>query len=74
MNLVICGIANPKNAIGPQYAVTIAVRYPEISIIISLVLFMLSPRFSAYRSPNNNVLSVLERNKLAIRPIIIDTE
>lgn len=26
MNLVKCGIANPKNAIGPQYAVTMAVR------------------------------------------------
>ena len=26
MNLVRCGIANPRNAIGPQNAVTIAVR------------------------------------------------
>lgn len=26
INLVKCGIANPKNAIGPQYAVTIAVK------------------------------------------------
>ena len=26
INLVKCGIASPKNAIGPQYAVTIAVR------------------------------------------------
>ena len=74
MNLVKCGIANPKNAIGPQYAVTIAVRYPDISIIMTLALFKLSPRFSAYKSPNNKEFKVLGRNMLAVMPIKIETE
>lgn len=74
MNLVRCGIANPKKAIGPQYAVTIAVKYPEIIIIMKLLLLMLSPKFSAYKSPNKRIFNILGRNRLADSPNIIAVE
>lgn len=74
INLVRCGIANPKKAIGPQYAVTIAVKYPEMKIIIRLFLLVLMPKFSAYKSPNNKMFRFLDKNKLANKPTIIAAE
>lgn len=74
MNLARCGIANPKKAIGPQYAVTMAVKYPEIRIIIRLFLLMFMPKFSAYKSPNNKMFRLLDKNRLANNPNIIAME
>lgn len=74
MNLLRCGMAIPKNAIGPQYAVTIAVKYPEMRIIIKLFLLMLMPKFSAYKSPNIKMFRFLDKNKLANRPMMIADE
>lgn len=68
MNLVRCGIASPKKAIGPQYAVTIAVKYPDMSIINMLFLLVFKPRFSAYNSPNSMTFNLLGKNKLAESP------
>ena len=74
INLVKCGIANPKKAIGPQYAVTIAVKYPEIIIITKLFFLTLRPKFSAYKSPNKRIFNILDKNKLANNPKIIAME
>ena len=74
MNLVRCGIANPRNAIGPQYAVTIAVKYPDMRMINRLFLFMLMPRFSAYKSPNSMMFRFLDMNKLAKSPMAMLVE
>lgn len=71
MNLVRCGMASPKNDIGPQYAVTMAVKYPDINIIIRLLFLTFRPRFSAYKSPNNKMFRLLDKNKLADNPNII---
>ena len=53
----ICGTANPMNEIGPQYAVTIAVRIPVISNNKVRVRRILIPRFAAYPGPSNIALS-----------------
>ena len=57
INLATCGTANPKNDMGPQYEVTIAVSKPVHKSNNTLALFMLTPKFAAYLSPNSNALS-----------------
>ena len=74
MNLARCGMASPKNAIGPQYAVTIAVKYPEMRMMNKLFLFMLIPRFSAYKSPNSMIFRFFDMNKLAKSPMMMLVE
>ena len=74
INLVRCGIANPKKAIGPQYAVTMAVKYPETRIIIMLFLLTFNPKFSAYKSPKSKIFRFLHKNKLTKSPMMIHTE
>ena len=53
-NRAICGTINPMNPIGPQKAVTTAVRTPESNNNLLRVALMLTPRFSAYLAPSNS--------------------
>ncbi len=56
MSLAMCGTASPINDIGPQNAVVVAVSTPVARRINPLVRLMLTPKFSAYTSPNSRAL------------------
>ncbi len=49
-----------------------AVKYPEIIMIIRLLLFIFNPKFSAYKSPNIMMFNVLDKNELANNPVVTD--
>ena len=57
-----CGTTSPMKPIGPQKAVTVAVRMPDTSSRLLRVLRRFTPRLSAYRLPSNNALSGLTSN------------
>lgn len=54
-----CGTAKPRNEIGPQKAVVVAVKSPVQISRHFLVSRMFTPRFVAYCSPNSNASSDL---------------
>ena len=67
----ICGTASPMKAMGPQNAVADAVRSPvtNSSLLRSATVF--TPRFSAYCSPSNSMLSGLTSMSEHARPITV---
>ena len=72
INLAMCGTANPMNDTGPQKAVVTAVRIPVEMSNKFRVRLMFTPRFSAYRVPNNMALSGLIRRMASTSPLIVN--
>ncbi len=66
-----CGTESPINEIGPQYAVVMAVRYPEMSMIITLLRLIFNPKFSAYVSPRSSMFKFFGKKNVAANPIIM---
>ena len=69
----ICGTANPIKAIGPQKAVVIAVSIPVAINNRLRVSRTFTPRFSAYRFPNNKAFKGLINMTDKTKPAVIET-
>ena len=63
-----CGTESPIKATGPQYAVTVAVSNPVERSSRLRVIFMLMPKFSAYRAPKSIALRGFTSNAEIKRP------
>ena len=67
-NRAMCGTESPIKATGPQYAVTVAVSNPVERSSRLRVIFMLMPKFSAYRAPKSIALRGFTSNAEIKRP------
>lgn len=69
-----CGTAKPRKEIGPQKAVVIAVSNPVVISNMLRVRRMLTPKFSAYLTPNSMALSGLIRSIESSSPANVKSE